>query len=857
MPYEVIIERPIENRIENRYYVDKEVEVPITHVTEVEVEVIKEVKKYVPIERKIEIETVYEKPYERIIEVPIEIIREIPVAVERIVNKNQERTILRPHRSEIVERAVYVDKEVKVDKIVEKFIDVDVPVYVDKIIERVVNVPEYIYRDVYVDVSKFVDVNKDVFYDRIVERPRERIVEKEIVVDRIVERPYTVERVVDRTRQVPVERIVEVPVYVDKIVEVPVEKRVEVPYTVQRHVKKIVPRQINVPIISTKDVEVPYERIIEEPYEVIEEIQVPYERVVEKIVEVPVYKENLVYDYIEIEVPVERIVEVPVYHDIEVEVEIIREKFVEVPIERIIEKIVEIEKIIEKPIYNQKIVEKQIQKIVERRIEVPIEKYVEIPRYREVAKHIRVEKKVQRSVVVEKKNTRSMRKSVKTSTISASQKNAYTSLGEGLSKYKIENLKLGLDIKSLQVQIVDYKKISKNPDWTKRENEDMRVKISTLESSLTNIRSENVHLEQNTMTTKETQIVEAYSQADVNKLEQEVRLLIEKNRKLADILTSLGQPVKLTNTAYIQHSFDEGSKITKSVSNTYAQGQTTYVTSQQGAKTTGYSYGNSTYQGQTTSGLLVSQEHNQAQWETQQRLAQEKASQDAQRVQQQIKEENDAILRHEQQVQNQLGYNQQQAELKTQTQQIRTEKGNSERNVVFEQIPMHTVYSSSYENAQPLSAYPQGPRKSQTTTIVGEAQVRNSSSQRSNVYTTQAPAQYVTIGQSGLGSKLISGSQGRYVQGQDLQTSTVISTPTGTKTIEPVRYVASNRIIQGGNRGSLFDQVRSSNYLSGQQDISGRVVVTDATTSQGYKDVQGNYSSNPYLNAYVDSTKKY
>ena len=82
VPYEVVIERPVENVIENRYYVDKEVEIPITHVTEVEVEVVKEVKKFIPIEKKVEIETVYEKPYEKIIEVPIEIVKEITETAE-------------------------------------------------------------------------------------------------------------------------------------------------------------------------------------------------------------------------------------------------------------------------------------------------------------------------------------------------------------------------------------------------------------------------------------------------------------------------------------------------------------------------------------------------------------------------------------------------------------------------------------------------------------------------------------------------------------------------------------------------------------------------------------------------------
>ena len=42
VPYEVIVENPVENIIENRYYVDEEVEVPIKKEVVVDVEVVKE-----------------------------------------------------------------------------------------------------------------------------------------------------------------------------------------------------------------------------------------------------------------------------------------------------------------------------------------------------------------------------------------------------------------------------------------------------------------------------------------------------------------------------------------------------------------------------------------------------------------------------------------------------------------------------------------------------------------------------------------------------------------------------------------------------------------------------------------------
>jgi hypothetical protein len=557
VPYEVIIERPIENIIENRYYIDKEVEVPIKRVTEIEVEKIIEQKKYIPIEKRVEIETIYERPYETIVEVPIEIIREVNVPVERTVNVNKERTILRPHRSEVRENIIHVDKEIKVDKIVERSVQVEVPVYVEREVERIVDVAEHIYRDVPYDVPRIVEVKRNVPYNKLVEVPTERFVDKEIMVDRIVERPYYVEKIIEKKREVPVQRIVEIPIYVDKIVERPVEKRVEVPYTVQKQVERIIQKNVNVPLITTKQVDVLVERIIEEPMEIIEEIEVPYEKIVERIVEVPVYIEKEIYEDIEIEVPVERIVEVPVYIDKEIEVEIIKEKFIEVPFERIVDKIVEIERVIEKPIYNQKVIEKPIEKIVERRVEVPIEKYVEVPKYREVEKIIDVERRIQKPVIVERKSHRSMRKSVNRSNISNSQKTTYTTMGETLSKYKIENLKLSLEIRAFETQITDYRKISRNPDQLSQENFSLKQKISQLEVTLSNLKTENITLESQTTTIKETQQVEIYSEAEIRKIEQDIRSLEEKNKALYQILGNIGVTTDVSVSQIRQPTFEE------------------------------------------------------------------------------------------------------------------------------------------------------------------------------------------------------------------------------------------------------------------------------------------------------------
>ena len=53
----------------------------------VEVEVVKEQKKYIPVERKVEVEKIVEKPYDVYIDVPKEIVREVPVPRERVVDK--------------------------------------------------------------------------------------------------------------------------------------------------------------------------------------------------------------------------------------------------------------------------------------------------------------------------------------------------------------------------------------------------------------------------------------------------------------------------------------------------------------------------------------------------------------------------------------------------------------------------------------------------------------------------------------------------------------------------------------------------------------------------------------------------
>ena len=64
-----------------------------------------------------------------------------------------------------------------------------------------------------------------------------------------------------------------------------------------------------------------------------------------------------------------------------------------------------------------------------------------------------------------------MKKSVRRSNVSRNQKNTYQSLGETLNRYKIDNVKLSLEIKAIESQINEFSRISKNPEHIRRENQ--------------------------------------------------------------------------------------------------------------------------------------------------------------------------------------------------------------------------------------------------------------------------------------------------------------------------------------------------------------------------------------------------
>ena len=131
---------------------------------------------YIPVERKVEVEKVVERPYDVFIDVPKEIIREVPVPRERVVDKVVSQTVVRPHRVEEIVNEIVVQKQIPRDREVTKEVKVEVPRYVDKEVVVYVDVPVPKYVDVSYEVPKVVEITKEVEFEKIIEVPVERIV---------------------------------------------------------------------------------------------------------------------------------------------------------------------------------------------------------------------------------------------------------------------------------------------------------------------------------------------------------------------------------------------------------------------------------------------------------------------------------------------------------------------------------------------------------------------------------------------------------------------------------------------------------------------------------------------------------
>ncbi len=230
--------------------------------------------------------------------------------------------------------------------------------------------------------------------------PVEKIVEKrvEVPVEKIVEKrvEVPVEKIVEKRIEVPVEKIVEkrVEVPVEKIVEKIVEKKVDVPFTPPAFLQEMEALKLSLTAAQNKPaVEKIVEKIVEVPVEKIVEkrVEVPVEKIVEKIVEkkvdVPFTPPALLQEMEALKLSLTAAQNKPAVEKI---VEKIVEKRVEVPVEKIVERIVE--KKVDVPFTPPALLQEMealklsltaaqnkpaVEKIVERKVEVPVEKIVE------------------------------------------------------------------------------------------------------------------------------------------------------------------------------------------------------------------------------------------------------------------------------------------------------------------------------------------------------------------------------------------------------------------------------------------------------------------------------------------------
>jgi len=198
IPQEVVIEVPKPVYVDRIVYKDREVMKEVVQEVHVEVEV----------EKINYVNQLVEKEVKKIIEVPVEEVRYEDRVTKKIVEKvvYKDREIPTSAVKE-VPKYIEVEKVRYVDKPVEKVVKVDRNVYKDNIIE----VEKTVYVDVPVEMEntvtevqeKFTEVPVEVvvFKDRVVEVPVEKVVFKDNV--QTVTQEKVVEKVVDKIVEVP------------------------------------------------------------------------------------------------------------------------------------------------------------------------------------------------------------------------------------------------------------------------------------------------------------------------------------------------------------------------------------------------------------------------------------------------------------------------------------------------------------------------------------------------------------------------------------------------------------------------------------------------------------------------------
>lgn len=550
VPFENIIERPVEKRIENRYYVDREVEVIK--------EVVKEVPKIIEIKKEkiIEIEKFVDE--EEIKENHIDVVEEVVKVVEvpqieyqdEIVWKNVEVLKVKPHRKEIKENVIYQDKINVVEKVVTKDKVITNNIYIEKstgdrvphydpnaqiqIIEEVEEQPYNVY------VDKIVEVKREVPYEVvkevdnvIVERvPRE----KEVVHTEYYDDIKVVEVPVENIVEVEVTKEVIVDKYVDKEVIVEVEKKIPVP----KHVEKIITKVVDVPVIREVEVEVPYEKVVENRFDTDLEVLIAEPKVTHVNKEFPVIQEVHENEDLEIEFEVDKIVENEVHIKNEVPVDIKKQVVNTISKMTKYDKQVELTKTVEVPNVRTSYRDVPIQRSVQQSviIEQPViqenlkvitkEKPVDVVHTSEVVQYNEVEE------VLELKNEQ------KTSKMTGIQKSNLERINNDVSKVQLENLKLRTDIQSYEELITQIRGVIIDDESLEANKAQFREKISNLDSLIMECSSESRRIEteirndENGGTIYED--VDVYTEAEIQRLEAQIKEVEERNQKLRELL---------------------------------------------------------------------------------------------------------------------------------------------------------------------------------------------------------------------------------------------------------------------------------------------------------------------------------
>ena len=181
-PVDIFVEVPKETRVNRDIIIERVLEKPIRRIREVEVETVIEHPTEFIIERPVVYERIVENRIKNQIVQHVDRVTVNKIPIQVMVDKEIRRTLVQPIETEIIQRPVYVPRQVvqtrEVDVPVEVPYDTFVDVPVDVIVEEVV----------YRNINKQIPVQKIV--ERFVNVPVEKVVEVEIV--RQVEAPYEV-----------------------------------------------------------------------------------------------------------------------------------------------------------------------------------------------------------------------------------------------------------------------------------------------------------------------------------------------------------------------------------------------------------------------------------------------------------------------------------------------------------------------------------------------------------------------------------------------------------------------------------------------------------------------------------------